>query len=241
MRSVHAGLTMVCAIATTFLCVAFDNTHCHLWVLGSMVFVMLVLCKCPPKTLVAMCKIPLVFILLSCITVTVQVSTAEIANSVQILGLSFFVTPTSLTQGLTLASKACGATSCLFFFITSTPLPNMIATLRTWKCPPLLIELMYLIYRYLFVLLETQSAMTTAAQARLGYATYKRSWYTFTHMGGNVLIHAFKRSSACFDAMESRLYDGHINFYTKSIPLQPAHLLCCGGYLALVIAVGFWG
>ena len=68
--------------------------------------------------------------------------------------------------------------------------------LGSLRLPPLVIELMYLIYRYIFLLLDIQHRMTVAASSRLGYASLRRAWFSFTHISGNLLAASFKRACA---------------------------------------------
>ena len=93
---------------------------------------------------------------------------------------------------------------------------------------------MYLIYRYLFVLLQAQRQMTAAAAARLGYNGLRRSVSTAGRISGALLASSFRRSSACYDAMLARGYDGKLAFLTSTPKLRARHALPAAGYLLLV-------
>ena len=125
----------------------------------------------------------------------------------------------------------------MYFLSTTTPMPQLIEILRRWKLPELVIELMYLIYRYLFVLLSCQRRMTIAATVRLGYHGLGRSVTTAGKIGGNLLAASFRRSRACYDAMEARCYDGRLAFLATVPPVRGKHLLAMVAYL---LALGAW-
>ena len=53
-----------------------------------------------------------------------------------------------------------------------------------------------------------------------------------------LLAHSFRRAQACFDAMESRCYDGGIRFLTREKPVRAPHALVCGALTAgMVLAL----
>ena len=104
-------------------------------------------------------------------------------------------------------------------------MPQLIGVLRRCRLPELMIELMYLIYRYLFVLLGLQQQMTQAATVRLGYVNLRRSLSTAGRVSGGVLAASFRRSGACLDAMESRGYNGKLTFLSHTPKLRLRHAL----------------
>ena len=78
------------------------------------------------------------------------------------------ITESSLHRAVTLFFQAMGAVCCLYFLGSTTPMPQLIEALRRCHAPELVIELMYLIYRYLSVLLdEPTSSLDPENVARL--------------------------------------------------------------------------
>lgn len=124
-----------------------------------------------------------------------------------------------------IAARALGALSCLYLLSLSTPLPDLLSALQKLRIPALIIDLSTLIYRYIFLLLDVHSTMKNAAASRLGYQGFKRSLRTSGTVYGMLLVKSFRRTSTCFDAMESRCYDGSIRFLTEPKPLTPKALL----------------
>ena len=95
-----------------------------------------------------------------------------------------------------------------------------------------------MIYRYIFILFATFRSMRDAAASRLGYAGPVRSLRTTGRVYGGLLAHSFRRAQACFDAMESRCYDGGIRFLTRVKPVRAPHALVCGALTAgMVLAL----
>ena len=83
------------------------------------------------------------------------------------------------------------------------------------KVPEVMISLMYLMYRYIFVLLETYQGMKVAAESRMGYAHYWKSIRTTGLVYRNLLVKSYEHAMHNFDAMESRCFDGQVKFLSK--------------------------
>lgn len=184
--------------------------------------------------------LPLGFLLLGSLTVAVQLGTAPAGNFSLPIG-SFFLSVTEQSRGeaVRLLCKALGAVGCLLFLSLSTPMGELIAVFRKIKVPAVVIELMYLIYRYIFILLDAAFAMQQAAESRLGYRTIRIGLRSYGRIAANLLAVSFKRASENFDAMESRCYDGEIRFLTRIKPVTRVQLTCYAG--CVVLAGCVWG
>lgn len=135
-------------------------------------------------------------------------------------------------------TRALGAVGCLYFLSLSTPVPELLDALRRARVPEVVGDLAVLIYRYIFILFATFRSMRDAAASRLGYAGPVRSLRTTGRVYGGLLAHSFQRAQACFDAMESRCYDGGIRFLTREKPVRAPHALVCGALTAgMVLAL----
>jgi cobalt/nickel transport system permease protein len=83
--------------------------------------------------------------------------------------------------------------------------------------PKLIVELMGLIYRSIFVLLETADTMFTAQNSRLGYSDLKSGYRSLAALASTLFIRAYKKSDQLYIALESRGYDGEINVLEEQI------------------------
>ncbi|MGN0335119.1 MAG: cobalt ECF transporter T component CbiQ [Lachnospiraceae bacterium] len=163
--------------------------------------------------------VPLAFLLLSTAAVMFHIR----RTPMDLFAISFgqyYLTSSrhSMFYGLQLILTALSSVSCLYFLSFTTPMPDILEVLRKLHCPRLLIELMLLIYRFIFVLLETASAITTSQNCRLGNKNYKTSLKSFGMLGSALMIHAVSRSNKLFDAMEARCYDGTIRILSENHP-----------------------
>ncbi len=117
--------------------------------------------------------------------------------------------PNSLYQGVTLVTRALGAAAAMNFLALTTPLIDIVELFRRWHVPVILIDIMTIVYRFIFVLLDTLNRIYTAQNSRLGYHTsYFRAMNNAALLGSRLFIDAFQRSQRLQVALESRGYDG---------------------------------
>lgn len=159
-------------------------------------------------------SIPAAFILLGSIAIGICFSNKVHGGYCIDIGFIYlYVTKESLTDMFNVMIKAFSSISSMYLFTLSTPVGEFVSTLKKFHLPDIFVELMHLIYRYIFILLDAQQRMRNAGESRLGYIDFRTSCRSFSKMLGNLLIVSMKNSRTCFDAMESRCYDGSCEFY----------------------------
>lgn len=166
----------------------------------------------PLRLYVRLLRIPIFFILMSLIAIVVNVTAEPAHGAVIPLGPVYFsVTAEGMFRGAKLAFRALGAVSCMYFLALSTPLTDIFYVLEKIKCPFLIIELMLLIYRFIFLLWSIAGELAKASDSRLGNVNFRTAIHTSGQLFATLFIRALKRSSAIYDAMESRGYHGRIH------------------------------
>lgn len=163
--------------------------------------------------------IPLAFLLLSTLAIVLNIKRTPLDLFAIQLG-SWYLTSSraALQYAVQLILTALSAVSCLYFLAFSTPMPDILEVLRKLHCPKLLIELMLLIYRFIFILLNTASAISVAQECRLGNKDYRTALNSFGKLGSVLMIRAMSRSNRLYDAMEARCYDGNIRVLSETRP-----------------------
>ncbi|NTV63036.1 MAG: cobalt ECF transporter T component CbiQ [Oscillochloris sp.] len=128
--------------------------------------------------------------------------------------------PAALAAGLKLVARALGCAAALNFLILSTPLVDLIELLRRLRVPEALIDLMTLIYRAIFVLLESMQRMLTAQEARLGYSSPRRAMHSSAQLASQLFLDAYRRSQRLQCSLESRGMEGALRvlpmIYTRN-------------------------
>jgi len=185
--------------------------------------------------------LPVSFLMTSGLVLLFEV-TAQRVGVISVPLFGYWLCVTNMTQARTaiVLARALGAISCLYLLSMTTPMSELIGVLRRAHCPNVIIELMYLIYRYIFILLSMHHTMRNAAKSRLGYVDYRTSIRTTGNLYSNLLSRSYRQANNNFDAMESRCYDTEIRFLENRGKITGIHIsvaLCiigCTLYLSLL-------
>jgi cobalt/nickel transport system permease protein len=86
----------------------------------------------------------------------------------------------------------------------TTPLPKLLAALRWYRVPALLIEIGLLMYRYLFLFAEEAARMRQAQRLRGPKVPWRRAMGGFSSLGAILLVRSFERSQRVYDAQRLR-------------------------------------
>ena len=130
----------------------------------------------------------------------------------------------ALGQAARLCATAFAAVSCLYFLALNTTMTDIMGVLAKLHLPSFFIELMLLIYRFIFVLLDTHGRMREAAGARLGWRDFRTSCRSFGGTAAGLLVVSLRKSRAYYDAMAARGYDGALCFLEEDKPLHASQV-----------------
>ena len=117
---------------------------------------------------------------------------------------------------------------------------DIMGVLAKLHLPSFFIELMLLIYRFIFVLLETASAILTAQESRLGNRDFRTSVRSFGGMCTALFVLALKKSNALYDAMESRCYDGRIRVLSREYPPVRKEIIGIAVFEGILLFMTIW-
>ena len=172
--------------------------------------------------------LPVSFLLIGGLALLFQVSSEPIGVlNFNVFGYWLSVTAKAQSQTALIIIRALGAVSCLCVLSLTTPMSDIIGVLRRVRCPDIIIDLMFLIYRYIFVLLSLHYEMRTAAKSRLGFINYRNSVRSTGQIYSNLLVRSFQYANKNFDAMESRCYDTGIRFLERRNKVAFVHGCIC--------------
>ncbi|MDO4787849.1 MAG: CbiQ family ECF transporter T component [Johnsonella sp.] len=120
--------------------------------------------------------------------------------------------------------RAFACISLFFLLILSTPVNELIHVLRRLHVPALICSMMFLIYRYIFILSKSYDIMHAAALSRLGFINYPTSLRTFSSSISRIFLIGLKKASQYYDALRSRGYEGEVLFYCERRRLSKMQL-----------------
>lgn len=181
---------------------------------------------------------PLGFLALSALVLLWEYAgTKEGVVSISVGAGYLCITETSFWKTALVTARALGAVSALFALGMTMTMTELTGVLKRLRCPELLCSLMYLMYRYIFLMYQAHRNMKHAAKSRLGYRTYQTSLRTTAAIYGNLLAYSYRQASANFDAMESRCFSGNLSFLALSYPWKAPQVITMALLLAAELAV----
>lgn len=201
--------------------------------------------RIPPSRYLRLMRIPVVFLLLSTLAILVNISRVPMDAFALPIG-PYYITGSfqGLFWGTQLLLTALASVSCLFFLSLSTPVTDILEVFRKFHVPGLLLELMLLIYRYIFIILNLASAVTISQHSRLGNRDIRTARASFALMISSIFVLSVKRSNALYDAMEARCYDGAVHVLPEQHPAKVSEILCIAGFelflLGSTILIMIW-
>jgi cobalt/nickel transport system permease protein len=229
---------MIFAVGTLLICVASHLLAVSVIILLSMAALTIVFSRVSMSHYVRLMSIPLGFLILSTISIVINISDTPLDFfSIAIGGKYLVASSTSLLEGIRLVMVALASVSCLYFLTLTTPMIDILVVLRNLRCPKIIVELMMLIYRYIFVVLDMASAIKTSQNCRLGNKDFMTELRSVGQMLTVLLIRSMNRSSYLFDAMESRCYNGEILVLDEYCPAKTGETFLVIGFLSMMLAI----
>lgn len=238
LRYINAGEKFAFAVTTLLFCVVSRSMVLALLVLAVMGILTVQKGGIPLSRYLHLLTIPLVFLLLNVLILGLSIRRTPL----EVFAISFgswYLTASreTLHYALQIFLTAMASVSCLYFLSCNTPMTDILGVLKKLHIPKLLIELMLLIYRFIFVLLECAHAIGAAQRARLGNRDYRTSLHSFGALCSCLFIRAVKRSGVLYDAMESRCYDGAIRVLSEDHPPKKKEIAAIAAFELLLLLI----
>nr|WP_319490139.1 cobalt ECF transporter T component CbiQ [uncultured Caproiciproducens sp.] len=228
------------SVLILILCIGLDNPYVSAAVLIAMAYLTIVKGGLLAHQYLSVLAIPIAFILLGTFTIAIDFSMQPMGQYNLYLGFCYvFTSQEKLKKMAFLILKVFAAISALQMMTLSTPSSEIICVLRKAHVPKLIVELMNIIYRYIFILMDVYTKMKNSAESRQGYCDFKTSCYTFGNIASNMLVVSLKKANAYYDAMESRCYDGDLVFLEEDKKVEIIQIIAAAAFMIFLILL--WG
>lgn len=208
-----------------------------LWVTGVMTWCSVVAGGVRVHAYVRLLLVPCNFMLLGLIPIILHLSPTPAGYMhIPLGGVWLVADEASRAEALTVAGRAVCGLSCLYMLSLSTPIGDLAALLRRLRVPFVVIDLMYLMYRFVFILLREIEQMSCAAKARAGHVDMAARRRTAFWCAAALLRLAFAQAAAMYDAMLARGYAGELRFIENTRPASVVERLgLCAHIAALTL------
>lgn len=186
-------------------------------VLTVAVLVALLAARVPPRTYLFALLAPAGFVLLSAVVIAVHLG--DVPGARWSWG-PFAVTDASLRAAVDVAVRSIASFSAVLLLAMTTPMSDVLTGLRRLRVPEVLIDIAGLIYRMLFSLLGSATAIMEAQRARLGYASGRAARRSLGGLAGAVLTQAWNRARRLEAGLAGRGYDGLLRTLSVARPVS---------------------
>lgn len=243
LRGWNAGLKMGVGMAALCLCVGANRLPVSLFILISMGAFTVGAGGLSLSRYLKLLTVPAAFLLTGTAAIAAGVSRAPYGDYYAAFPwFCLYVTKSGLWQAFLLIVRALGAVSAMYMMALTTPVGEIIGVLKRIHVPGLIVELMYLIYRFIFVLMDTHGQMKQAATSRMGYGDFATSCRTFGRTAGNLLVASLRKADVYYDSMLSRCYAGDLCFLEEKKEIKLWQAVFSAAYLMVIgiVWLVFW-
>ncbi|MCP1144460.1 cobalt ECF transporter T component CbiQ [Lysinibacillus endophyticus] len=242
LQKVAASQKLIISLCPLFMVTISRNNSIALWTLLFMSSVIVFYAKVPWKVYATLILAPLGFSLAGIVTIIVSISFSGDVPDNSLWKISTFfvvlyILPSDLWRALNIFLVAFSSTSCLYLLILTTPIYEISPLLKKCKLPTVVIELIELIYRFIFIFLQTSLQLHTAQQARLGYKNYKVSFQSLVLLISALFRSIFIHYEKMVFAMKARNIEEFIipDVYLTKYKWQSLLSILIIGYLAIAV------
>lgn len=221
LRFQHPMEKFLFSIITMTVCLVANSYVIYFAVILLMSLITLFRAGIPWRFYFKLILLPLSFLLIGLFTIVVSIGwqgaeAHEINSSAWLYRIAFNnfwvgirLADTLLTANIFLKSLA--TVTCLYFLSLTTPMVEIIAVLKKLRVPKIFIELMSLVYRFVFVLLETAQKVYVSQNSRCGYGSLKTSFNSAGQLLSSVFVKSFHKSQNLFTSLSARGFTGDLN------------------------------
>ncbi len=160
--------------------------------------------------------------------------------SFKLIGYPLSIKADGLELALLVLSRSISGICCLYFLALTTPMIELFAVFKASMLPESLIELIMLIYRYIFVFLEIARSIMYAQTIRLGYSNFRRSIKSIGMLTCTLFIRSLEQGDKLFLAMNSRCYNGKMTVFEVQKPIKTIELLLTSVYFISTISLFYF-
>jgi cobalt/nickel transport system permease protein len=234
-RRIHSGTKLLLCLGSLLICLASPSP---LVPLVSGIVLSLVLVgpgRVPPSLYGGILLGPAVFTAISVVILLFIVGGGAVVwqwNPVSWLPLT--ITEGAVQQGRLVLCRVFGCSVSLFFIALSTPMTDLFNGMKRAGLPAALVDLMMIIYRYIFITLDTGLDIWRAQVMRLGYQRPAESVRSFATLCGMLFVSSWNAGEDLVRAMDCRCYDGVFPSLGQAEPVRARSLLPVVLYLVLL-------
>ncbi|WP_116453414.1 cobalt ECF transporter T component CbiQ [Blastococcus litoris] len=181
--------------------------------------------RVPARTFLRAVRLPAAFVAVGAVTAVVSVSGG---------GLGW--APDAAARAGSLAGHSLAGGAAVLLLATTTPMSDLLPALRRLRVPAAVVEVAAVVYRLLFVLLESLRTIREAQTARMGHSSLRRSYRSSGLLAAAVLTRSWDRARRMQEGLAGRGMEAGLRVLPEVLPSSRAFLACSLAGLAALTA-----
>ncbi len=241
LRKIDPVIKIITALVLIFICLFANSYLVSALIIIVVSFIIVKYDGTSLQILLKLMMLPISFLILSIVTIIFQSSDNpnNLLLPIKISYLYYGFNIYNLDFAGRLIFRAIAAILCMYFIALTSPMVEIFCVLRRVKSLKLIVELMELIYRFIFVLTETANQIYIAQSSRLGYNGIRASYKSLGILASMLFDRAYKRSDKIYVALESRGYDGDLTMIDTEYDRSFKYYLYSLSFIAILIIISF--
>ncbi|MBD2315087.1 cobalt ECF transporter T component CbiQ [Desertifilum sp. FACHB-1129] len=179
--------------------------------------------RIPPKVYGSVLGVMLIFLLTSIPALVLEIVSANQralvqANSVGgwVVGNWYcFISRSGLVQAAEVGMRSLACIPCLLLILFTIPFAELLGVLRQWRVPGVLVDLLLLMYRFIFLFLDVLTQLQLAQRSRGGYRTRQRWMYSAGLLASQLVVRSLQRYQQFSLGLATRGFNGDFQVYAN--------------------------
>lgn len=203
---IKLGITFIGVIASMLT----QNVNIHILIMLFMTALILFIARVDVKLYIRCLKIPMIFLIIGIGLNLINISfeNKDYIFNVNILGLYIGTTEFAIKSSVNILLRAMSCIISIYFLILTTPFNQLIIVLKKLHIPHTLIELMILIYRFIFIFIEEAEEIYKSQQLKFGYTNLRTSYNSMSLLIKTLFFRMMRRYEDMSISLDIKLYDG---------------------------------
>ena len=211
-------------MGTLLITIISDTTLVSLLTFFIMSGLVLFAARIPVRVYAKLLIIPLFFLGVGVLSLVIHIHPENALYGFSFFDMRWGINREGLSGAWFLFVKSMGAVSCLYFMILTVPFTEIINISRKMKIPILFLEIVILVYKFFFIIMETMNQIYVSQNSRLGYRNYKTGFKSTGKLATSLFVISLKRYEDMYSALESRCFTGDFHFYSRQFRVSPAKI-----------------
>ena len=202
-------LKVIIVVISLLITTIISNNYINAFIFIAMVLITTLVAGIPFKNYIKILAIPMSFLLISTITILLSISSKDVyIYSINIGSKYIGITDESIFQSINTTIRVFASLSLTFFLSLTTSLNKLIIVFNKMKFPTIIVELLVLIYRFIFIFLEEAQNIRMAQEVRFGYNNFRNSYRSIALLIKSLFVKVLIRYQDMVNSLDSKLYNG---------------------------------